>query len=235
MEVCAGAMRVSSATGLASATIETQVVFSARIIKVKVGGGFTATAFAGGGLERAEALGTDVEAGEFVAVEVDGIVFEDGVAVGRVGIGRGEGFSATAVPEDNISADLFPADSVPEDEEAFPIVSELVAAIAAGGVGAAPAVADDPVVDDLVVEGEDNCAGDAVLASAWRRKFHTASTSVTSSKAAASVPQGTRKELSSVGSSGFPAGYFSRERLGGSPGFSSILVTGKIRRFSSRL
>ena len=41
-EVCAGAMRVSWATGLPSAMRETQVVCSARICTVKVGGGFGA-------------------------------------------------------------------------------------------------------------------------------------------------------------------------------------------------
>ena len=41
MDVCAGAMRVSSATGLASATMEIQAVFSARMSRVKVLGGFT--------------------------------------------------------------------------------------------------------------------------------------------------------------------------------------------------
>jgi hypothetical protein len=38
-EVWAGAMRVSAATGLPSAVIEIQVVFSARISRVKVLGG----------------------------------------------------------------------------------------------------------------------------------------------------------------------------------------------------
>jgi hypothetical protein len=42
IEVWAGAMRVSWATGLPSAVIETQVVLSARIIREKVAGGFAA-------------------------------------------------------------------------------------------------------------------------------------------------------------------------------------------------
>src|SRR5258708_28613257 len=41
MDVCAGAMSVSSATGLASATMEIQAVFSARMSRVKVVGRFT--------------------------------------------------------------------------------------------------------------------------------------------------------------------------------------------------
>lgn len=41
-EVCAGAIRVSSATSLPSAERETQAVFSARICTVKVLGGFSA-------------------------------------------------------------------------------------------------------------------------------------------------------------------------------------------------
>ena len=40
-EVCAGAIRVSWATGLPSAVIETQVVFSARISSVNVLGALT--------------------------------------------------------------------------------------------------------------------------------------------------------------------------------------------------
>lgn len=43
-EVCAGAMRVSCATGLPSAMREIQVLSSARISRVKVLGGFAAEA-----------------------------------------------------------------------------------------------------------------------------------------------------------------------------------------------
>lgn len=43
-EVCAGAIRVSRATGLPSAMIKTQDVSAARISSVKVGGDFAAAA-----------------------------------------------------------------------------------------------------------------------------------------------------------------------------------------------
>ena len=104
-EVCAGAIRVSWATGLPSARIETQVVFPARIRRVKVAGGLAAgaVAFAVGGV--AEALGAR------------GKVVDARVVVGGVGL------------EELVTAEMVPAGKVPADKalagEGGPGVSEL--------------------------------------------------------------------------------------------------------------
>ena len=103
-EVCAGAIRVSWATGLPSARIETQVVFPARIRRVKVAGGLAAgaVAFAVGGV--AEALGARK-------------VVDARVVVGGVGL------------EELVTAEMVPAGKVPADKalagEGGPGVSEL--------------------------------------------------------------------------------------------------------------
>jgi hypothetical protein len=87
-EVCAGAIRVSSATGLPSAMIETHVVFSARISKVKLAGGFAGAAggvvFATG--ELAEATG-GLAPGLLAGVVVDAV--EDGAGEAACAEGGG--------------------------------------------------------------------------------------------------------------------------------------------------
>ena len=169
MEVCAGAMRVSSATGLASATMEIQVVFSARMSRVKVGGGFTAAAevFASGGLA---VVAGWFAAGLFAPEPVadaggDEVVLEDGDALGGVGAGlsegvSAEGVSAETVPEDIVSVGVVPTDKVP-GEDGFPVVSELGDAAREVDVGAGTGSG---------AEAEDFCAeaggSDAALGSA---------------------------------------------------------------------
>ena len=163
MEVCAGAMRVSSATGLASATMEIQVVFSARMSRVKVGC-FTAAAevFASGGLAVAAGwFAAGLFAPEPVADAVaDAVVLEDGDPLGRVGAGLSEGVSAETVPEDIVSVGVVPIDKVPW-EEGFPVVSELGDAAREVDVGAGTGSG---------AEAEDFCAeaggSDAALGSA---------------------------------------------------------------------
>lgn len=116
MEVCAGAMRVSSATGLPSATIETQVVFSARISKVKVAGGFAAVA---GEADFATGAAGGVAVGLVVVPVVDavgdggrvvlGAVVDAMVAVGGV------------VLAEMVPAESFPADKVPAGDDWPPV------------------------------------------------------------------------------------------------------------------
>ncbi len=103
-EVCAGAIRVSWATGLPSARIETQVVFPARIRRVKVAGGLGAGAVAFAAEGVAEALGAR------------GKVVDARVVVGGVGV-------------ELVTAEMVPAGKVPADKalagEGGPGVSEL--------------------------------------------------------------------------------------------------------------
>ena len=127
-------MRVSSATGLPSATIEIQVVFSARMSRVKVRGGSAAAGgvlvlagvavvvAAGGlatGLLVAEPVGDAV--GDAPAPDEpgpDAAILEDGGAPGRVGVGLDD-----VVPAEIVPGDSTPADSVPAGD-GFPTVSE---------------------------------------------------------------------------------------------------------------
>lgn len=139
-EVCAGAIKVSSATGLPSATMETQVFSSARMSRVKVGGGFTAAAgvevFASGGLAVAEDTGC-----------------EDADTPGWAGVGlfvsRGVGLGEVVSPE-MVSDFIVPEDSVPAGD-GFPPVCELVEAVR--GVGAAAGTGTGA--------GASNCCGEA--------------------------------------------------------------------------
>jgi hypothetical protein len=99
-EVCAGAIRVSSATGLPSATMETQVVFSARMSRTKVVSGFAAEV-------RAAAFGV----GGLAAPGVDAAV----VVAARGGAGMaaaGEGIDARVLTGDVVTAELVPTGSV---------------------------------------------------------------------------------------------------------------------------
>lgn len=91
-EVCAGAMRVSSATGLPSAVIETHVVFSARISRVKMAGGFAACVggILGAGLAAAAGEFADSLFGELLAG-----------AEGRLGAG-----SAVTLPVDFVVVEI---------------------------------------------------------------------------------------------------------------------------------
>jgi hypothetical protein len=128
-EVCAGAMRVSSATGLPSATIDTQVFLSARISKVKVLGGFSAAValliFAGGGLVvAAGGFAGSLGAAEPVVdaagdLPGDAAALEDVAVPGRIGVG----------PDEVVAVEIVPGDSVPADsgaEGGFPTVSDAV-------------------------------------------------------------------------------------------------------------
>jgi hypothetical protein len=100
-EVWAGAIRVSSAMGLPSATMETQVVFSARMSRTKVVSGFAAEV-------RAAAFGVG---GLAAAPGVDAAV----VVAARGGAGMaaaGEGIDARVLTGDVVTAELVPAASV---------------------------------------------------------------------------------------------------------------------------
>src|SRR5258708_7585852 len=137
MDVGAGAMRVSSATGLASATMEIQAVFWARMSRVKVPGGFTeagglvftlgGVAVAGDGFTE----GLLVAEAVVDAAEDDGL--DDGDAAGRVGDGPDSVVGAETVPGESVPAGFVatgsvPTGSVPTDRvpagEAFPTVRE---------------------------------------------------------------------------------------------------------------
>lgn len=186
-EMCAGAIRVSWATGLPSAIRETQVVFSARISRVKPVGVFSAAAgavvLAAGGLTSGWAAGllaepvTDAKGD---AVEDAGSECDEVVVAGMVGDDFSGGFPA---------GDVGPA------------ISEL--AELEGWVAAA-AGAETEAGDCL----ENGAGCDDGAGWAWRRKFHKARTSVISTRVKASLPQGIGAEVSSARSAGSPAGYF---------------------------
>ena len=129
MEVCAGAMRVSSATGLASATMEIQAVFSARMSRVKVLGGFTEAGGLGFTLGRVAVAGDGFAEGLLVAEAVVDVAedagLEDGDAAGRVGDGPDSVVGAETVPGESVPAGFAPTDRVPAGE-AFPTVREAV-------------------------------------------------------------------------------------------------------------
>ena len=143
-EVWAGAMRVSSATGLPSARMETQVVSSARISRVKVVSGLAAAGagfFASGAL--AAALGGLVAgwfAADLVAIPLAEAVVDgraeggldagvgegaDGAAPGRVIDVRGVGVVAAVI----VPPDDFPADCGPRGDAWAPFFSELDEAV----------------------------------------------------------------------------------------------------------
>jgi hypothetical protein len=140
-EVCAGAIRVSSATGLPSAVIETQLVFSARISRVNVIGGFGTAAravfFASGLATGAAGFAAGLVAAPFVDgmadAEGDAGVLEDAGtdAPGRVGI--------AVVVLGGLAPEIVPGEIVPLDNvdggEVCPALSEL--AELSGRVGAA--------------------------------------------------------------------------------------------------
>ena len=110
-EVCAGAMRVSRATCLPSASIEIQVDFSARIKSVKEAGGFAAAGLAVFAADFFGALGLGDGAGDFV---VKGAAAADWV-------GKAGGV---------VFAEMAPVDDVPADkvfgEDSFSTVNEPV-------------------------------------------------------------------------------------------------------------
>ena len=145
-------MRVSSATGLASATMEIQAVFSARMSRVKVLRGFTEAVGLGFTLGGVAVAGDGFAEGLLVAEAVvdaaEDAGLEDGDAAGRVGDGPdsvvgaetvpGEsvptGFVATGSVPDFVTAGLVPTDRVPAGE-AFPTVREVVDAEGCVGEG----------------------------------------------------------------------------------------------------
>jgi hypothetical protein len=92
--------------GLPSATMETQVVSSARISKVKVAGGLG---------DAGTVLGAGFGAGDGVGLD-DGGVAEPS----RIGAGFGEAGSAEMGPDESVPEDRVPAG------DGFPTVSELV-------------------------------------------------------------------------------------------------------------
>ena len=117
MEVCAGAIRVSWATGLPSRVIETQLVSSARMSRLKVLGGFTAAAdvvpSASAGLARgAFAEGAGAEPRDCAWVGSVGAAFEGGGGTGNVieALVAGDGADAVEIvpgenfPDDNVFA-----------------------------------------------------------------------------------------------------------------------------------
>jgi hypothetical protein len=186
-EVCAGAIRVSSATGLPSARSETQEVFSARICTVKVAGGLGLAAGA-------------------VACVADGLGFGwGGLAEGlveeaaeEVGGGGGAGWFAGKTVADAVGA-------VGGAGSAWGVLgAEMVAdgGVAGGGSGRGDAdVVGGAELDGRVAAGagaeagagerlEEATAGDAAVGWVRRRKFQKARTSVTSSKAKASFSHG---------------------------------------------
>ena len=93
-EEWAGAIKVSAATGLPSAMMETHAVLSARISRVTVGGGFAAAEAAVGAAGREEAGGA-----------ASGGVVEARVAA-AAGMAAADGFAADRVAED----DAFPVE-----------------------------------------------------------------------------------------------------------------------------
>ena len=116
-EVCAGAIRVSWATGLPSAVIETQLVSSARMSRRKLLGGFAAAAEAvppaSVGLARgAFGEGAGAEPRDSAWVGAVGDAFEGGGGTGRVieALVAGEGVDAVEIvpgenfPDDNVFA-----------------------------------------------------------------------------------------------------------------------------------
>ncbi len=129
MEVCAGAMRVSSATGLASATMEIQAVFSARMSKVKVLGGFTEAVglvFTLGGVAVAgDGFAEGLLVAEPVVDAAEDAGLEDGDAAGRVGDGPDSVVGAETVPGESVPAGFAPIDRVPAGE-ALPTLREAV-------------------------------------------------------------------------------------------------------------
>jgi len=117
MEVCAGAIRVSWATGLPSRVIETQLVSSARMSRLKVRGGFAAAAEAVSsaslGLARGGfAEGAGAEPRDSAWFDAVGAAFEGGGGTGRVieALVAGEGVEAAEIvpgenfPDDNVFA-----------------------------------------------------------------------------------------------------------------------------------
>jgi len=115
-EVCAGAISVSSATGLPSAVIETQLVFSARISRVTVIGAFAGAAgavfFASAGL----ATGAGVFAAGLLAAPVlDGVADAEGSAGAREDAGTGGPgrVGALVVAAGLAAREIVPADDVP--------------------------------------------------------------------------------------------------------------------------
>jgi hypothetical protein len=166
---------------------EIQVLFSARISRVKVAGGFVAATVAvdlgAGGFASGSA------AGSLVALVADGMgdVAED---VGSV--------CGDEVPA-GIVGDNFSGDRVPTGDAAAGI-GEL----AEEGWFAAEAGAEAGAGD--WVENGARC--DVGAGWAWRRKFQKARTNVTNAKVMASLPHGTGRDDSSALGAGSPAGYF---------------------------
>ena len=164
-EVCAGAIRVSSATGLPSATIETQLVSSARISRVKVGVGLAAAEAV---LWEARGLPGDRFT---VGFEPDsacgadgGVAFKEGAGAGD----RGEIFDTLAVSDAVVGAGVgFPAFCGTVEWDAWIAVETGVVT----GAGAADAT-------------------EAATGSRCRREFQMASANVTSSNPTASLPHG---------------------------------------------
>ena len=220
-------MRVSSATGLPSATIEIQEVFSARMSRVNVRGGFAAAggvlvlagvgmvAAAGGlatGLWLVEPFGDAV--GDAPAPDEpgpDAAILEDGGAPGRVGVGLDDVVSGEIVPGDST-----PADSVPA-EDGFPTVNE--AAVPDGCVGVVAGVGAGDCFE--LVTGFDS----AVASRRWRR-FQKARSRVRSSKAIASMPHGIPAEGLLAGWAGSPAEYLLEKRLAGGAAVGRVVGLG---------
>ncbi len=190
-EVCAGAMRVSWVTGLPSATMETQVVFSARISRVKAAGGAAAAAivcwatagvmpgeFAMGLFEELVVASRD-DAGDGVPRDGEGFLTAGAVGGALIEVG-------CAAPAEMVAVERVPADRGAEGD-CFPICSagELVEAdgcVAVDG-GAANGTGDGA---GNGCEAAAGCAEESLR----RRELQTANTNVTSSRAAASLVQG---------------------------------------------
>jgi hypothetical protein len=127
--VCAGAIRVSSATGLPSAVIETQLVFSARISRVNVIGGFGTAAravfFASGLATGAAGFAAGLVAAPFVDgmadAEGDAGALEDADtgAPGRVGIA----LVVLGLAPEIVPGEIVPLDNV-DGGEVCPALSE---------------------------------------------------------------------------------------------------------------
>jgi hypothetical protein len=104
-EVCAGAIRVSSATGLPSAMMETQVVFSARISRVKVLSGIAAAPFA----TRARAPAGGVADSAWDAAV--GAACKEGGDMGEV-----DSVIASLAGGGVVAAEIVPGESFPDDK-----------------------------------------------------------------------------------------------------------------------
>lgn len=129
-EMCAGAIRVSWATGLPSAMSETQVVFSARISRVNVVGGF------GAAVEAAVLVTGGLASGSATGLFADSTT----AGVGDVAVGAGSACVGVVVAG-IVAGDDFDGDGVGAGEggPAFGELGELegwIAAAAGAGAGA---------------------------------------------------------------------------------------------------